>query len=134
MEKDKLILKNETTIDLEAGASLENLKAEFDDIAALGIFWDQCTTENLSEVKIQNGVGLTVGTYKNMHLIAPEFILEKTEDNKIVATFGIRELKEVELLALQVKANTESIAVHDEAIGDMGAVMSALADQEGENV
>ena len=36
-----------------------------------------------------------------------------------------------EKLKAQVSANTETLAVHDGAIGDMGAVMSAMADQEG---
>ena len=39
--------------------------------------------------------------------------------------------RSIEKLKAQVSANTETLAVHDGAIGDMGAVMSAMADQEG---
>ena len=122
MNKDKIVLKNETAVELEAAASLENMKAVFEDMTAV---------ENMSEVRILNGEGLTVGAYKDMCLMSPAFTLDKTEDGKIMATFGIRELTDIEKLKAQVSANTETLAVHDGAIGDMGAVMSAMADQEG---
>ena len=131
MNKDKIVLKNETAVELEAAASLENMKAVFEDMTAVDQFWKRCTDENMSEVRILNGEGLTVGAYKDKCLMSPAFTLDKTEDGKIMATFGIRELTDIEKLQAQVSANTETLAVHDGAIGDMGAVMSAMADQEG---
>ena len=91
MNKDKIVLKNETAVELEAAASLENMKAVFEDMTAVDQFWKRCTDENMSEVRILNGEGLTVGAYKDMCLMSPAFTLDKTEDGKIMATFGIRE-------------------------------------------
>ena len=131
MEKDKMILKDGTAIELEAAASLGSMQAVFPDMEAVGAFWDKCTDENLSEIKITNGEGLTVGTYHDMRLQAPALILEKTVGG-IQATFGLRQMTDYEKLAVQVQANTEAVSVHEDAIGDMGAVLSAVAEaQEG---
>ena len=96
MNKDKIVLKNETAVELEVAASLESMKAVFEDMTAVDQFWKSCTDKNMSEVRILNGEGLTVGTYKDMCLMSPAFTLDKTEDGKIMATFGIRELTDIE--------------------------------------
>ena len=43
MNKDKIVLKNETAVELEAAASLENMKAVFEDMTAVDQFWKRCT-------------------------------------------------------------------------------------------
>ena len=48
MNKDKIVLKNETAVELEAAASLENMKAVFEDMTAVDQFWKRCTDENMS--------------------------------------------------------------------------------------
>ena len=64
---DKMILKDNTTIELQTGASLSAVTAKFnskDDMLA----WKTLTPENLAEVKFQNNAGMTVGTYKDLIL------------------------------------------------------------------
>ena len=64
-----------------------------------------------------------------MVLCSPAFqAVDKTETGKIQATFGIRGKTELELLKEQVAAMSETLSVHDGAIGDMGAVISAVAE------
>ena len=55
------------------------MKAVFEDMTAVDQFWKRCTDENMSEVRILNGEGLTVGAYKDMCLMSPAFTLDKTE-------------------------------------------------------
>ena len=57
-------------MELEVAASLESMKAVFEDMTAVDQFWKSCTDKNMSEVRILNGEGLTVGTYKDMCLMS----------------------------------------------------------------
>ena len=134
MNKAKLILIDGSGVDLESAGSIENLSVIFDNMTALGSFWNTLTAENLKTVTLQNGEGLTVGSYKNMVLCTPAFHgLDKNEDGTLIASFGLREKSELELLKEQVAVNTEAISVHEDAIGDMGSVLSAVAEaQEGD--
>ena len=50
MNKDKIVLKNETAVELEVAASLESMKAVFEDMTAVDQFWKSCTDKNMSEV------------------------------------------------------------------------------------
>ena len=43
MNKDKIVLKNETAVELEVAASLESMKAVFEDMTAVDQFWKSCT-------------------------------------------------------------------------------------------
>ena len=60
--KDKMILKDNTTIELEAGSSLANIQVAAADRADMVEIWGKLTEDNLSSVQIQTGAGLTVGT------------------------------------------------------------------------
>ena len=60
MNKDTLILKDGTIIELEAGAGLGNMKVELEDLAELEEMWDKITAENLKEVTIKNDAGMVV--------------------------------------------------------------------------
>lgn len=92
--------------------------------------------DNLAEVSIKNTEGAEIGTYKDMALCSPAFrSVDKTEDGRIQAAFEIRQKTELELLKEQIAAMNETLSVHDGAIGDMGAVISAVAEaQEGGTV
>ena len=68
MEKDKLVLKNGIEVELEAGASLSELKAAADSKRFMLATWELMTPDNLSMVHIKNSAGLTVGTYTDLVL------------------------------------------------------------------
>ena len=65
---DKMILKDNTTVELQTGASLSAVTAKFDSKDAMLETWKTLTLENLAEVKFQNNAGMTVGTYKDLIL------------------------------------------------------------------
>ena len=65
---DKMILKDNTTIELQTGASLSAVTAKFNSKDDMLVAWKTLTPENLAEVKFQNNAGMTVGTYKDLIL------------------------------------------------------------------
>lgn len=133
MNKIVIVLKDGSEITSENGSDAYNVQIVVDDLVALGSVWDKLTNENLKEIQIRNVEGGASGNYKNMALCSPVFrAVDRTEDGKIHATFGLRNKTEVELLREQVTVLSETVNVHDGAIGDMGAVISAVAEaQEG---
>ena len=70
MSKEKLILKNGAEVELETGASLGALQVLSADRAAMLATWELLTPDNLSQVQIKNGAGLTVATYTDLVLVS----------------------------------------------------------------
>lgn len=124
MSKDKLVLKNATEIELEAGANLNALQVIAEDKSAMLVTWELLTEDNLSQVQIKNGFGLTVGSYTDLVLVSETSVV--TSDGSILTMYSLREktAEEKRLDALE-----ESQQVQDGAIEDLGAVASALAGQ-----
>ena len=122
--KDTLILKDGTTIELEAGASLGAIQVLAIDRSAMLQIWDKLTDENLAEVQIQNGSGLTVGTYKDLVLVSETSVV--TADKTVVTTYNLREKTDVEKRLDNVEVGQ---AIQDGAIADLGEVSSLLAEQ-----
>ncbi|MCB7066078.1 hypothetical protein LI031_19695 [Enterocloster citroniae] len=133
MNKNIMVLKDSTEIPMEDGSDKYNIHIVVEDLISLGTLWDKLTMQNLAEVQIKNAEGAGIGNYSNMALCTPAFrAVDKTEDGRIQATFEIRQKTELELLKEQIAAMSETLSVHDGAIGDMGAVISAVAEvQEG---
>lgn len=136
MNKNIMVLKDSTAIPMEDGSDQYNIHIVVESLEAFGTLWDKLTMENLAEVQIKNAEGAEIGNYSNMALCTPAFrAVDKTEDGRIQASFEIRQKTELELLKEQVAAMNETLSVHDGAIGDMGAVISAVAEaQEGGTV
>lgn len=124
--KDKLILKDGSIIELEAGASLAVLTVICADKAAMVADWEKLTKDNLSVVSVQNGDGLTVGNYTDLVRCEPNLTATELADGTIKAVFGLREktAEEKRLDALE-----EGQQVQDGALADLGAVTSTLAEQ-----
>lgn len=127
MNKDKLVLKDGTEIELETGASLSTLGVLSADKAAMVVAWDKLTSDNLAAVQIENGDGLTVGNYVDLILVSETSTVNA--DGTIFTYFGLREKTDVEK-RLDVIEDGQSM--QNGAIDDLGAITSALADaQEG---
>lgn len=124
MNKDKLILKDGTEIALEAGASLGALQVASVDRAAMLATWQQLRPDNLSQVQIKNGAGLTVGTYTDLVLASETSVV--APDGMVLTTYSLREktTEERRLDALELGQQ-----VQDGALEDLGAVTSTLAAQ-----
>ena len=127
MSKDKMILKDGTEIELEAGASLSALQVAAADRAEMLDMWQQLTPENLQEVQIRNGDGLTIGRYTDLVLVSERSVIES--GGSVLTTYQLREktTEEKRLDALE-----EGQAILDGAVGDLGAVTSAMAAQDEE--
>lgn len=121
--KDKLILKDLSEIELEAGASLSNIRVAAADRAAMLVTWDKLTPENLAEVQIKNGDGLVVGNYTDLVLISETSVV--ASDGSVLTSYCLREktAEEKRLDALE-----EGQGIQDGAINDLGEVVGQLAE------
>ena len=124
--KDKMILKDGSEIELEAGASINALQVRTVNPPAMAEIWSKLTEENLKEVQIQTGEGLIVGNYMDLLLVSETSVI--LENGVVLTTYHLREKTAVEkrLEALEV-----SQEVQDGAISDLGSATSALAEQMG---
>lgn len=124
--KDKMILKDNTTIELEAGSSLANIQVAAADRADMVEIWGKLTEDNLSSVQIQTGAGLTVGTYTDLVLVSETSTV--SADGSVLTSYRLREKTDEEK---RLDALEEGQTVQDGAISDLGSATSALADQIG---
>ena len=129
MNKDKLILKNGAEIELEAGASLGALQVLSADRAAMLATWELLTPDNLSQVQIKNGAGLTVGTYTNLVLASETSVV--APDGTVLTTYSLRPKTDVERLAERVTVVEDGQQVQDGAINDVAKLAGSLAEQAG---
>ena len=124
--KDKMILKDNTTIELEAGSSLANIQVAAADRADMVEIWGKLTEDNLSSVQIQTGAGLTVGTYTDLVLVSETSTV--SPDGSVLTSYRLREKTDEEK---RLDALEEGQEVLDGAVNDLGKATSALADQIG---
>ncbi len=130
MEKDVLILKDGTSVKLEAGADLGDIRALFEDKASMVNAWDRLTADNLSEAVVKNGDGKAVGIYRGLVLVSETSVVQP--DGAVLTSFRLREKTEVERLREEVEALKEGQAVQDGAIMDVAVVVNTIAEaQEG---
>lgn len=129
MSKDKLILNNGTSIELEAGASLDALQVASGSREEMLSQWKMMNAENLKKVTIQNGAGLTAGTYDSLVLVSETSVV--LADGSILTTYSLREKIEEEKRLDALEAGQE---VQNGAISDLGMVTSTIAEQIGGGV
>ena len=127
--KDKMILKNNMEVELEAGARLGALQVVSADRAAMLATWELLTPDNLSQVQIKNGAGLTVGTYTDLVLASETSVV--ASDGTVLTTYSLRPKTDVERLAERVAVVEEGQQVQDGAINDVATLAGALAEQAG---
>lgn len=121
--KDTMILKDGTTVELEAGASLAAIQVAAADRTAMLQVWQKLTEENLAEVQIKNGSGLTVGTYTDLMLVSETSTVDA--DGAVTTTYNLREKSAIEKRLDSVETGQK---IQDGAIGDLGETVGALAE------
>lgn len=127
MGKDKLILKDGSEIELQAGARLNALGVLSADRTAMLEVWKKLTEENLSEIKIENGQGLTVGEYTGLMLISETSVVRK--GGETYTLFCLREKNDMEKRMDELE---EGLEIHDGAIMDMAEMLGGVMEaQEG---
>lgn len=127
--KDKLILKNGAEIELEAWASLGALQVVSADRTAMLATWELLTPDNLAQVQVKNGDGLTVGTYTDLVLASETSVV--ASDGKVLTTYSLRPKTDVERLTERVAVVEEGQQVQDGAINDVAKLAGSLAEQAG---
>ena len=127
--KDKIILKNNMEVELEAGASLGALQVLSADRAAMLATWELLTPDNLAAVQIKNDAGLTVGTYTDLVLASETSVV--ASDGTVLTTYALRPKTAVERLTERVEVVEEGQQVQDGAINDVATLAGALAEQTG---
>ena len=126
MKKDKLILKNGIEKELEAGGSLGALQVLSADRAEMLATWELLTPDNLSQVQIKNGAGLTVGTYTDLVLASEASVV--ASDGTVLTTYSLRPKTDVERLTERVAVVEEGQQVQDGAINDVAKLAGSLAE------
>ena len=121
-----MILKDGTTVELEAGASLAAIQVAAADRTAMLQVWQKLTEENLAEVQIKNGSGLTVGTYTDLMLVSETSTVDA--DGAVTTTYNLREKSAIEKRLDSVETGQK---IQDGAIGDLGETVGALAEGGG---
>ena len=105
--KDKMILKDRTTVELESGASLGNMQVVFADKESMVETWDKFTDENLKSVQITNGNGAVIAEYTDLVLVS--VTSAEKEDGTVLASFSFREKTKIELDVEELKKDMAAI-------------------------
>ena len=115
--KDKLFLKDNTSVELEANSSLSNLTVLFSDKSKLVEFWDKLTEDNLSEVTIKNASDVVTANYTNLVLVNETSTITK---DGVLTAFNVRQMTDTEIELSEVKKRLESLetsqTIQDESI------------------
>lgn len=123
---EKLILTNQTQINIKSGSSLSDMKVLSETKYDMISTWDMLTEENLKHIKIQSEDGVVVGTYDNILLDSETSAIQP--DGKILTSFHLREKTEVELLRERIEQLESGQEVQDGAIMDLGEAVSTLSE------
>ena len=122
---EKIILKDNTEIEIKPGASIGSITAVVTDFASLGAVAEALTVPgNLDTVQFRVDENVT-GEYTNMRLETPLFRAVDIVDGHVEATFAIREKTETEKRLDALESGQE---VQDGAITDLGDVVSMIAE------
>lgn len=120
---DKIILKDNTEIEVLQMPSLGSITVSVADVAAIQTLKDQLTVDNLSKVTIKNDAGLTTGIYEDLNLNDRWTI--KWTDDAIETTFGLAIKSDIEKRLGAVETGQ---SIQDGAIADLGTVVSDIVE------
>lgn len=99
---EKLILKDETELQIESGASIGRITVLVAGYEELETLAGKLTAENVSEIKYADG-DIIGGIYENMTLITPHFLVTAL-DAGLQVVFGFRQKTQEELQQDDVQA------------------------------
>lgn len=123
--KDTLILKDQTVLELETGASLTNITILSANKSEMVEKWDKMTKDNLSAVQVKNADGAVIGNYMDLILVSETSTI--LADGTISTALHLREKTDMERLEEKVEALMAGQAVQDGAISDLGTAVSDIS-------
>lgn len=112
--KDTLILKDQTTLEIEAGATLSAITVLSSTKEEMIEKWDAFTKDNLSAVEVKNSEEVTIATYTHLILISETSVI--LEDGTISTSFHLREMTQTEIDIEELKNDMNAL---NEVIGGM---------------
>ena len=121
MKKDTLILKDKSVIELEAGASLNDIRVVSGSRAAMVDTWCRLTPDNLSAVTIKNGDEVAVGSYAGLVLENETSTI--LEDGSVLTSFNLREKTDIEK---RLEAVEQGQQMQDEGIDELAGTISDM--------
>lgn len=127
--KNKLVLNNQTSIEIESGSSLSDMTVISATKEEMVSTWNLLTEDNLKLIQIQNEDGTVIGVYENILLDNETSTVQSNET--ILTSFHLRKKTAVELLRERVEQLESGQEVLDGAVSDLGAAVSELADEGG---
>ncbi|MCI8359187.1 MAG: hypothetical protein HFI51_13735 [Lachnospiraceae bacterium] len=126
MEKDKLVLADSTEIMIETSQGMSALTANVESKAVACSLWEKFTSDNLKDVTVKNADDLTIGKYLDM--VLDHVTGADNADGTVQIIFSLRNKSVEELLMERVTALEAGQQTQDEAIGDLGQVVSDIAE------
>lgn len=121
--KDKLILKDQTTIEIEAGATLSAITVLSSTKEEMIKKWDALTKENLSSVQVKNSDDVTIATYTDLILVSETSVV--LEDGTISTEFHLREKTDIEKLQDEVDGLGERSDMIEASVLELSEVVYA---------
>lgn len=121
--KDKLVLKDQTTLEIEAGAELSAITVLSSTKEEMIEKWDKLTKENLSSVEIKNSDDVLIARYENLILVNETSVI--LEDGTISTSFNLREKTDVEKLQEEVNVLGEKSNVLESSVLELSEVVYA---------
>ena len=122
--KDIMILKDGSIIELEAGASLSDIRVASIDRAEMVTTWGKLTEANLAEVTIKNDAGLVCGTYTDLMLVSETSTV--AADGSVLTSYQLREKTDTDKRMDALETGQEVLIG---AVSDLGTATSALSEQ-----
>ena len=123
--KDTMILHDGTIIELEAGASLGDIRVVAPDRAAMAATWAKLTPENLSVVQVKTEAGLTAGNYTD--LVLDDETSKVAADGTVLTSYRLWPKTDLERLEERMDEVESGQEVKDGAINDLGTVVGEIA-------
>lgn len=121
--KDKLILKDQTTLEIEAGATLSAITVLSSTKEEMIEKWDALTKENLSSVEIKNSDDVLIARYENLILVNETSTI--LEDGTISTSFNLREKTDIEKLQEEVDGLGERSDMIEASVLELSEVVYA---------
>ena len=122
--KDTMILKDGTVIELEAGASLTDIRVASVDREEMSVTWGKLTEDNLKEVTIKNDAGLVCATYTDLVLVSETSTV--AADGSVLTSYQLREKMDTEKRLDALETGQEVLIG---AVSDLGTATSAISEQ-----
>lgn len=117
---EKIILADNTEIEIKSGAGLESITAVANDFTALGTFATALMMDgNLETVKFVTDESIT-GEYEDLLRISPLFTQVNIVNGKVEAVFALREKTEIEKRLDELE---ESQSITDGAVVELAEII-----------